>query len=560
MRRTLAAILWTLSLVGVIQAGVLLRVGTSTELEPLSPVATSGFWYGIGYTGLVHMPLITYRPPDARYGPCLAREWKIGADNLSITFFLAPGARWHDGREVTADDVAFTLEYLKEHEIIGQLWRFLERAEAIDRQTVKVRFTEPVAFYQSMFFPWPKILPRHIWAEVEDPENFQGVEAMVGCGPFALVRYDADARQAFLKRTPGFFAGETRIDSVQIRFFASTEALVLALKRGDIDLVMGPGNHIPQIYIPALEEEDGLELMEVDDGGVPLTMVFHYDKHPVRKRAFRRAVAHAVDSRTLIATVRRGRGKVPELGFVPPGAWTYGGAGPQLQHDPVRARALLDSLGFVDRDQDGMREDEKGGPMTLEIVPETWQAQGQTVRAVEMIVHQLGEVGIRAQMVKYVVEQEYEKLWEERDYQIYVGYATHAGVRDGGHVYFANYRDFSYGTFEDSTYLTLIDAITAAADEDAYLAAVRTAQQYNIRELPGLALIWGEKAFAFRRDRFRGWRKMASYGIPNYDSWFSVEPVAQKERVESSSTWPTTAALGILIMAGGFWAWRKARS
>ena len=541
-------VLWLLC--GSVSADVILRAGTVTELEPLSPMATSGFWYGVGYTGLVHMPLVTYQPPDARFGPCLARTWEVAADNRSITFQLHDGARWHDGRAVTADDVAFTLEYLKEHQIIGQLWRFLERVEVHGPLEVEVFFTDPVAFYQSMFFPWPKIVPRHVWASVEAPETFQGERAMVGCGPFAFVRYDEDARVAHLQKVDGFFAGESRLDAVQVRFFGSTEALVLALKQGVVDVIMGPNPSIPPAYAPGLEGVEGLELVEVDNGGVPLTLVFNYGREPVRRQLFREAVAHAIDYAALSELVMRGRGDVPERGFVPRGAWTYAGPFPSLGRDLERARALLDSLGFIDGDGDGWREDAAGEMLQLEIVAETWQSHGETLRAAELVAYQLGQAGVRAEMVKYVVEQEYEKLWEQRDYQAYLGYATHASTRDGGHVYFARYRDFSYGTWEDSAYLALLDRITASPDEVAYRETVRQAQEYNARQLPGLALAWAPQLFAFRSDRFGGWQPLASYGFPNYASWFSLEPVEEGARPEEERSWMLWMAVLLLILTG----------
>ena len=539
---------------GTADASTILRVGTLTELEPLSPVVTHGFWYGTGYAAYLHMPLITYRAPDARFGPCLAREWVISTDNRSITFELHAGVRWHDGEPVTAADVAFTLNYVKEHELIGQLWRFLESAEAIDTGTALVTFTEPVAFYQSMFFPWPKILPRHIWEAVEEPGVFQGREAMIGSGPFTFERFDVDARIAHLRKTPGYFDGPVHIEGLQIRYYGTIDALLLALKRGDIDVVMGPGSDIPLSYLPALEHDAHVELMEIPDSGVPLTMVFHARNYPVRIRDFRRALSHAVDSAGLISGIYRGRGQVPELGFVPPAAWTYAGPTAPLRHDAQLAMAILDSLGFRDIDGDGIREDTEGRPFKLQIIPETWEDRGDAIRAVELVAFQLGGVGIRVEMDKHVLDEELELLWERRDYMLYIGHATPASVRDGGHVYFANYRDFSYGTFEDSTYFDILHRISHAPDRRTYLNAVGEAQHYNASEIPGLALVWGSKMFAYRQDRVTGWQPMLAYGIPNYDSWFALRPGSGHADGAADAArhwrWPAAGAALVLALGG----------
>ncbi len=546
----------------VSSAAVVLRVGTTTEMAPLSPVDTNGLWYSTGYMGFLFMPLITYRGPDARFGPCLAQSWEVAADNHSIQFRLHSGARWHDGPPVTAEDVAFTLDYVKEHELIGQLWRFLDHSEVIDTLTVAVHFTEPVAFYQSMFFPWPKILPKHIWNDISEPDLFQGTQAMIGSGPFEFDRYDAYARVASLRRVPEFFGGDTAVEQIDIRYYGSNEALVLALRLGDIDVVVGATSHIPNAYVAAVEGEAAIGLVEIEDSGVPLTLVFHATRHPTRLPLFRQAVAAAIDYGAFIPTVMRGRGRIPERGFVPPAAWTYGGPFPLHVHDPERAVALLDSIGFKDVDGDGLREDENGDDFTLALIPETWQSHGEELRATELLVYQLKSVGIPAQLTKYLVEEEYEILWERRDYQAYVGHATHASVRDGGHVYFANYQDYSYGTFEDSVYFEILDRITHAQNADEYLLAVRQAQAFNSSELPGLPLTWGSKIFAFRKDRFSGWQGMSGYGFPNYDSWFSLQPrpaAAAKPTDSMSAGFWTKFGLAVLFLAAASWIWKRRR-
>ena len=548
-------------------ASVVLRAGTTTELEPLSPVVTTGFWYGTGYTAFLHMPLITYRAPDGDFGPCLARRWEIAADNRSILFELFAGARWHDGAPVTSADVTFTLEYLKEQQLIGQLWRFLDHVEEVDRLTARVHFTAPVAYYQSLSFPWPKILPEHIWEHIDEPLAFQGDSAMVGCGPFALEHYDENSRTAVLRKSSEFFgiadggasadSASIRVDELRIRYYATTDVLLLALRQGEIDVIMGPSNEVPLSHVPALESDSSIELHTIPDSGVPLMLVFHYSQWPARLPAFRLAVALAVDSAALIRTVARGRGKVPELGFVPPPAWTYGGPMPALRRDLERSRALLDSIGLVDRDGDGLREDIGGEPLVLELIPETWQDPLGAIRAVEMLIYQLGAVGIRATMDKHVLEEEYQLLWEERGYMAYVGHATHASVRDGGHVYFANYRDFSYGTFEDSSYFAILDRVTSAPDRDSYLDAVRDSQRYNARLLPGIALAWGDKYFAYRDDRIAGWQPMAAYGIPNYDSWFALTPVAAEASAPATRSWLWLCSLAALFAVAAVVIFRR---
>lgn len=533
---------------------VVLRAGTLTEMEPLSPMASSGFWYGTAWTGLVHQPLLT-TGADGRPAPCLARRWDVIDGNRALRFHLDPAARWHDGAAVTAGDVAFTLDLIRQHQLIGQIWRLYEGTEVVDDSTAVVRFREPVAYHQSLMFTVPPMLPAHLWRDVGDPRRVSGEGAMVGSGVFAFDEWDADARIARLRRADSPAVPHSVVDRVEVRYFADAGALWLALRRGDIDVVMGAERHVPPSLVDAVADEPGIDTLSTPAGGVPLSLVFHGEREPTSDPRFREAIALAVDGDRLVRTVLHGRGRVGGRGFVPPGNWTWAGPFPRLVYDAAAARARLDSLGFVDLDGDGLREDPTGAPFSLPLIPELWQSTGEHLRAAEALVYQLRQVGLSSTVSRHVVDEEYALLWEDRDYLAYVGYTTPVSTRDGGHVYFADYRDFSYGTFTDSTYHRLLDAVNMAPDEAAYLDAVARVQQWNAGHLPGLALAWGDRVYAWRADRFSGWTPVAGEGFPSYATWSALRPVegqmspGRQEAGWSVAVWTAAAIAAVAALA-----------
>lgn len=554
-RRCLLALLMLGGHLSAAPGEVVLRAGTLTELEPLSPLP-SGFWYSSAWTGLVHQPLLT-TGHDGQPSPCLARSWEVAADNRSVRFHLEPQARWHDGTPVRAADVAATIDAYGEHQLIGQIWRLYDRSDVIDDSTVVVRFREPVAFYQTLMFTVPPILPSHIWHDVAEPRRFAGADALIGSGRFAFVAFDVDARVAYLERSHNPALAPTIIDRVEVRFFADPGALWLALRRGDIDVVMGAERHVPPAFIDAVVGQAGVDTLSIPSAAVPLTLVFHGQQWPTSSRAFRRAVSLAVDSETFVRTVLRGRGQTAGSGFVPPGSWTWDGSRSPIRQDRAAATALLDSLGFVDRDGDGLREDPAGDPFVLPLIPETWQSTGEPLRATEVLIDQLRHIGLAASVERHVVDEEYALLWDQRDYLAYVGYTTPTSTRDGGHVYFAEYKDFSYGTFTDSAYHAVLDDITAAPDKAAYLAAVAAAQRWNRQQLPGLALAWGDRMLAWRGDRFQGWSPVAGEGLPSFASWASLRRVESPEHApEEARNWFGLVAASAVVLGVAVW-WRR---
>ena len=128
------------------------------------------------------------------YEPRLAKSWER-VDSLTLRFHLRPGARWHDGRLVTANDVVFsfdayadsTLETAAGEQIRGSL-----HAEAPDSSTVLVRFSRSYP-EQLLDATWHvRIIPAHIWAEIQRSEwiNDSSLAHLVGSGPYRIARWE----------------------------------------------------------------------------------------------------------------------------------------------------------------------------------------------------------------------------------------------------------------------------------------------------------------------------------------------------------------------------------
>ncbi len=127
--------------------------------------------------------------------PWLAKEWEVSEDGKTFTFTLVDGAKWHDGKDLTAEDVAFTVEYFKKHPPVrGGLMlngEYLIDSVSVDGNKVIIHTVDytPVALEKigSM-----RIIPKHIWEKVDDPEKFSGEGDIVGSGPYKLVAYNSE--------------------------------------------------------------------------------------------------------------------------------------------------------------------------------------------------------------------------------------------------------------------------------------------------------------------------------------------------------------------------------
>jgi peptide/nickel transport system substrate-binding protein len=124
--------------------------------------------------------------------PWLATDWQLAADGRTWEFTLRSNVRWHDGTPLTAADVVFTFQYLKEKP--NPWWasalELVEQVEAPAEHHVVIRTSRPYAPLLSNVAASVFILPRHIWGTIAEPRRFMGPDAVVGTGPYRLKQYD----------------------------------------------------------------------------------------------------------------------------------------------------------------------------------------------------------------------------------------------------------------------------------------------------------------------------------------------------------------------------------
>jgi peptide/nickel transport system substrate-binding protein len=300
--------------------------------------------------GYIRMSLLfdtlTWKDEDGVI-PWLADEWTVSDDGTEWTFDLHPGVTWHDGAPLTVEDVAFSFEYFKAHH--GALkWSWsvgtIEGAEVVDEDTVVLRLTEPLAGAHEGLIGSLPIIPRHIWDGVGDPAKFMSEEAVIGSGPFQLVEYSKGEARYIYEANADYFQGAPTVDALTL---IKVENEALALETGTIDYASFSGKEIDAVR--QFEDEEAYGIIEGPSFWV-LQMIFNTEKAPFDDGDLRRVVAHAVDRRQIVDQVTHGGAIVANLGILSPFTEWYNPNLPTYEHDPARARAMLDEAGATDLD------------------------------------------------------------------------------------------------------------------------------------------------------------------------------------------------------------------
>ena len=337
--------------------GGTLVIAGANDLETLNPLAASEKWGQEFIRFALFLPLIRYGP-RLEYEPALAESWELLGDT-GVVFRLRRDVRWHDGRPVTAEDVAFTFERAKDPRTAfpnAHYFAAWRAAEVLDSFTIRFRFDphpDPLAGW-----PFTPPVPRHLLAAVP-PERMRMAEfgrRPVGNGPFRFVSVRPNDRWVF-EANPDFptaLGGRPYVDRVVWRVVPENAAQVAELLTGNVDVIVAPGAD----RLRTLDADPEIRAV-VRPSRTYLFIGWNGRRPPFHDARVRRALTMAIDRARLVARGRAGYGEVA-AGPISPHHWAYDPSITPLPYDTAAAARLLEEAGFRDRDGDGVREDARG--------------------------------------------------------------------------------------------------------------------------------------------------------------------------------------------------------
>ena len=267
--------------------------------------------------------------------PALAERWEI-PDPQTYVFHLRPGLKFQDGRPLTSRDVKWTFDSLLEGKIRSTkaaAYRFVDHLDATDDTTVIFHLKEPFAtLLWNLSDGAMGIVPYGSLGEMS--------QHPVGSGPFRFVSAEQD-KDLVIERNAGYWGPKARLARVRFLVVPDMTTRALELRKASADIAI---NALTPDMVLTLERDPNLAVLH-GRGTILSYLAFNLRDPILGDVRVRHALAYAIDREPIIRYLWRGFSQ-PAYSVLPLQSWAYEGDVPHYEHNPQRAREILDTAGY----------------------------------------------------------------------------------------------------------------------------------------------------------------------------------------------------------------------
>ena len=381
---------------------------------------------------------------DGAVVPGLAKSWEISDDGTVYTFNLNSGVSFHDGTDMDAEDVKFSLDRARAEDSTNaqkRLFSGITDVTVVDPMTVKVTLDQPNGSF----------LFNMAWGDavIVAPESIENIASNpIGTGAFTFSDWVQGDRLE-LTRNENYWGNPAALESATFRFISDPTAAFAAVMAEDVDVFVGfpaPEN------LPQFEADSRFQVLVGNTEGETILST-NNKMPPFDNLLVRKAVAHAIDRQAIIDGATFGYGTPIGTHFAPhnPDYVDLLGNSP---YDPAKAKQFLAEAGFPD-----------GFKTTLKLPPPSYARRGG-----EIIASQLRKVGIDAEISNLEWSQWLEEVFKAKDFGLSI--VSHTEPMDIGIYANPEY----YFQYDNANFQDLMVELNATADPAGRSALLAKAQ------------------------------------------------------------------------------------
>jgi len=325
---------------------------------------------------------------------------------MDVTWRIRPGIRWHDGVPFTSADIKFTVEAINSPDYNPESTDGFDRIESVDTPdslTAIIHYREVYAPYALQFVRGA--LPRHVLQgrDIDGAQDYN--RNPLGTGPYRVAEWKT-GEYVLLERVPNYWRGDSlpAIRRIVFRFVANTSTRMNQLRGGEIHVTA----LVPWDKYREVRDVPGLSIHKMPGNSYEHVTLNQRAVEAFRDVRVRRALTHAIDRELIVRTILDSLAPVIH-GPIQAVSWAFTDQVARYDYDPARARALLDSAGWHDRDNDGVRE-RNGKRLAFTLITQAGFAVRENVS--QALQRMWRDVGVDAQ-VQLVDGTSISGLWFE---------------------------------------------------------------------------------------------------------------------------------------------------
>ncbi len=379
------------------------RGGDSAGLDPAYETDGNSFMIDDN----VFDQLVLYADEATDIVPGLAKSWEVSEDGLTYTFHLRKGVKFHDGTDMNADSVVFSIgRMMKDKNVVffKDQWNFpekqppaeywlsmemektVESIEAKDNDTVIFKLKRRESpFLANMAMDFAAIVSPT--AVVKLGDTFKNNP--VGTGPFRFVKWIRDDR-IILEANTEYWGGKPYLEQVIFKSVPDNSVRFLELKNGLADICLFPN---PE-DIELARKDTNLKL--ISQPGMNIGYVsFNHTKALWQDKRIRQAFAYGINKKAIVDQIYYGMGQVAK-NSIPPNMWSYNDDIKDYQYNPDIAKKLLSEARFFDK----LKESNQS-KITLWSMPVARPYNPNGIKVGEAIQADLKKIGIDVELVSF---------------------------------------------------------------------------------------------------------------------------------------------------------------
>lgn len=432
-------------------------IGNPLYINPI--LAQSHVDADLDLSRLVFSGLVKY-DQDLNITPDLAEKYEISEDQKTYTFYLKDNLKWHDGQDLTADDIVFTIKSIQDPNLKSPLEKSLKGVivEKIDDKTVKFTLTEPYAAFLNVLTVG--IIPQHIWFDIP-ALNARGAvfnHKPIGSGPFkfkSLVKERSGILVEYtLERNDDYYSQKPYLDNIIFKFYPDYENATNALINKEVNSI----SYLPKDHVQKFKNKHDINLYNITLSQYTALFFNQKNNELIKDIKVRQALSYAIDKNKILEKVLQNQGQAID-GPILPNFLGYNQEITKYDFNPQKSLELLSEQGWK-LDNEILKKDDQNLKVVITTVDST-----TNIQTAELIQGFWNNIGVEVELAIVSKENIETEILIPRNYQILlygqsIGYDPdlfpfwHSSQREYPGVNLSNYANRNVDTLLEEARLT----------------------------------------------------------------------------------------------------------